>query len=97
MRVGIRDACVYCFVSSRSGVNSIVGTITDHSQSAKDIDPYFKSQLYVEYPGHRKPLLILPNGPSKNPESERTTEILISALGVIRTHNLVIDSPACYH
>ena len=42
------------FVSSRSGIvfNPNAGAITDHSQSAKDIDPYFKSQLYVEDPGH---------------------------------------------
>ena len=55
------------FVSSWSGIvfNSNAGAITDHSQSAKDIDPYFKSQLYVKDPGHRKPVLILPNGPSK--------------------------------
>ena len=34
-------------VSSRSGIvfNPSAGAITDHSQSAKDIDPYFKSQL----------------------------------------------------
>ena len=40
------------FVSSRSGIvfNSSAGAITDHSQLAKDIDPYFKSQLYVENP-----------------------------------------------
>ena len=50
------------FVSSRSGIvfNSSAGAITDHSQPAKDMDPYFKSQLYVEDPGHRKPVLILP-------------------------------------
>ena len=55
------------FVSSRSGIvfNPNAGSITDHSQSAKDIDQYFKFQLYVEDPGHRKPVLILPNGPSK--------------------------------
>ena len=55
------------FASSRSGIvfNPIAGAITDHSQSAKDIDPYFKSQLYVEDPGHRRPVLILPNGLSK--------------------------------
>ena len=55
------------FVSSRSGIvfSSSAGAITDHSPSAKDIDPYFKSQLYVEDPGHRKPVLILPNGLSK--------------------------------
>ena len=29
-----------------------------------------------------------------NPDSERTTEILLSAVGGIRTHNLLIDSPA---
>ena len=55
------------FVSSRSGIvfNPNAGAITDDSQSAKDIDPYFKSHLYVEDPGHRKPVLILPNGLSK--------------------------------
>ena len=55
------------FVSSRSDIvlNPNAGAITDHSQSAKDIDPYFKSQLYVADPGHRKPVLILPNGLSK--------------------------------
>ena len=45
------------FVSSRSGnvFNPSAGAITDHSQSAKDIDPYFKSQLYVEDP-HKEDL-----------------------------------------
>ena len=47
---GICDArvCVcVLFVSSRSGIvfNTSAGAITDHSQSAKDTDPYFKSQL----------------------------------------------------
>ena len=52
------------FVSSRSDIvlNSSADAITDHSQSVKDIDPYFKSQLYVEDHGHRKPVLILPKG-----------------------------------
>ena len=55
------------FVSSWSGIvfSPSAGAITDHSQSAKDIDPYFKSQLYVEDPGHQKSVLILPNGLSK--------------------------------
>ena len=55
------------FVSSRSGIvfNPSAAAITDHSQSAKDIDPYFKSKLYVEDPGHRKPVFILPNELSK--------------------------------
>ena len=63
------SVCVL-FVSSRSGIvfNSSAGAITDHSQSAKDIDTYFKSQLYVEDPGQRKPVLILPNGLSKHEE-----------------------------
>ena len=34
----------------------------DHSQSAKDKYPYFKSQFYVEDPSHRNPVLILRNG-----------------------------------
>ena len=60
------------FMSSRSGIvfYSSAGAITDHSQSPKDIDPYFKSLLYMEDPGHLKP-----NGLS-NPKSEHTTEIL---------------------
>ena len=59
-------ACVL-FVSSRSGIvfNPNAGAITDHSQSAMDIDPYFKFELYVKDPGHRKPVLILPNELSK--------------------------------
>ena len=62
----VMPVCVL-FVSSRSNIvcNPSAGAITDHSQSAKDIDPYFKSQLFVEDPGHRKPVLILPNGLSK--------------------------------
>ena len=49
------------FVSSRSGIvfNPSAGAITNHNQSAKDIDPYFKFLLlYVEDFGHRKPVLI---------------------------------------
>ena len=69
--VGICDerVCVL-FVSSTSGIvfNRSAGTIADRSQSAKDIDPYFKSRLCVEDTGHRKPVLILPNGPSKPEE-----------------------------
>ena len=40
------------FVSSRSGIvfNPSAGATTDHSQSAKDMDPHFKCQLYVEDP-----------------------------------------------
>ena len=52
--VGICDARVcIVFVSSRLGIvfNPSAGSITDHSHSAKDIDPYFKSQLYMDDPG----------------------------------------------
>ena len=85
------------FVSSRSGIvfNPSADAITDHSQSEKDIDPYFKSKLYVEDPGYRKPVLILPNGLSKLGERAHDRN-KISAVGGIRTHNLLIDSPACY-
>ena len=81
-------------VSSRLGIvfNPTAGAITDHSQSAKVIDSYFKSQLYVEDPSHRKPVLILHNGLSK--PGERAHDRNVSG---IRTHNLLIDSPACYH
>ena len=53
--------------SSRSGIvfNPNTGAITDRSQSAKDIDLYFKFLFYVEFPCHRKPVLIFPNGLSK--------------------------------
>ena len=83
------------FVSSTSVIvfNPSVGTITDHSQSAKDIDPCFKSQLYVQDPGHRKPVLILPNGLSKPGERAHDGN-LISVVGGIRTDNLSIDSPS---
>ena len=55
------------FVSSRAGIvsNPSTDAITDHSQSAKDTDPYFKFQLYVEHPGHRNSELMPPNGMSK--------------------------------
>ena len=62
--VGICDdhVCVL-FVSSRSDIvfNPSASAITDYSQSAKDIDQYFKSQLYAEDPGRRKTVRILPN------------------------------------
>ena len=86
------------FVSSRSDivVNPSAGANTDHSQSAKDIDPYFNSRLYVEDPGHRRPVLILPKGLGK-PGERANDRNFISAVGGIRTHNLLIDSPAYYH
>ena len=67
----MRCPCVYRLCLAGSGIvfNPSAGAITDHSQLAKDIDTYFKSQHYVEDPGHRKPVLILPNRPSKPQES----------------------------
>ena len=55
------------FMSSTSGIvfNQSAGAITDYRQSAKEVDPYFKSQPYVEDSGHRKPVLNLQNGLSK--------------------------------
>ena len=45
MRCAVR-VCVL-FVSSSSGIvfNPSAGSVTDHSQLAKDIDLYFKSQV----------------------------------------------------
>ena len=86
------------FVSSRSGIvfNPSACAITDHSQSTKDIDPYSNTQFYVVDSGYRMPVLILPNGMSKPGEREHDRN-LISAVGGIRTHNLLIDSPAYHH
>ena len=79
------------FICSSSGIvfNSSAGLIIDHIQSAKDIDPYFKFQLYVQDPSHRKPVLIYRMG-WENPESERTTWVGFE-------HNLLTHSPACGH
>ena len=56
------SVCVL-FLSSMSDIvfNPSASAFTDHSQSAKNIDPYFKSQLYAKDPGHRNPVRILPN------------------------------------
>ena len=96
--VGICDAVCVLFVSSTSDIvfNPLAGAITDHSQSAKDTNPHFKCQLYVEDLSHRKPVLILPNGQSKSGYRAHDRN-LIPAVSGIRTHNLSIDSPACYH
>ena len=61
--VDMCDARCVLFVSSRSGIvfNPSTGAIIDHSQSATDIDPYFKSKLYVKDLSHRKPVPILSN------------------------------------
>ena len=58
------------FVSSTSSIVFSLERrgIIDYSQSAKDIDPYFKSQLYVEDTSKRKPALILANRLSKPEE-----------------------------
>ena len=49
--------CVYCLLLTN---HVLFQPKHDHYQTAKDIDPYFKSQLDVEDPGHRKPVLIFP-------------------------------------
>ena len=60
------DRVCILFVSSTSGIvfNPSASAITDHNQSAMDIDPYFTSQLYAEDPGRRKMVRILPNSKS---------------------------------
>ena len=71
-------------------------SLATRNQSTKDIDPYFKSQLYVEDPGTECRYSVYRMG-WVNPESARTTDIFISAVGGIRTHNLLVDSPTWYH
>ena len=94
----MRCPCVYCLClagrvsfSTRPQVQSLT-TVT----STNNIDPHLKFQLYVEDRGHWKPVLIFSNGLSKPRDRAQNTN-LISAMGGIRTHNLLIDSPACYH
>ena len=80
------------FVYSASGIvfNWSAGAITDHSQSATDIDPYFNTQLYVEDPDHRMPVLILPNGLSK--PGERAHDINFISLVILQKE---ICNPEC--
>ena len=68
------------FVSSRPDIifNLSAGAITDRSQSAKDIDPYFKSQLYVEDSATEGQYSFYRMG-WVNSESQRMTEIKFSA------------------
>ena len=84
------------FVSSRSRIvfNLSTGAIIDHGQSAKDIDPYFKSKLYVKDPSHRKPVPILSNDRSIPGESARDTKCYFCHRV---DPNLLMDSPACSH
>ena len=56
-------------------------SITEHSQSVKDIDSQFKSYLCVADPGHRKPVIILPNGLSKARERARDRNKFLSWVG----------------
>ena len=78
-------------------LNPSAGAITDHSQSAKDIDSYFKSQLYVEE--WRAPT-------TENQysfyqmdwvnHSASAQQKLISAMGGIQIYNLLIEKPVFY-
>ena len=90
-------------VSNRSAIvfNPIAGAITDHRQSAKDVDPHFKSQLCVEDPGQRKPVLILQKGLSK-PGERAHDRHFISAMGAWDSNRQPLDRqssvlPLSYH
>ena len=54
------------FESSTTGIifNPSADAVSDYSQSAKNVDPYLSSSS-VEDPGHRKPVLISPDGLNK--------------------------------
>ena len=64
-----------CCVSSRSGIvyNPSAGVITDHSQTAKDIDSYFKFSSMWRTQATESRYSFYRMG-WVNPESERTTE-----------------------
>ena len=76
------------FASSRSCIvfNQSADAMTNHSQSAKNIDQYFKSQLYVKDSSHRKPVLILPNRLSQ-PGERLTGTISRWVFGVLTTYS----------
>ena len=49
----VKPVCVmFVCITSDIIFNPSAGSINDHSQPAKEIYLYFKSQLYVEDPGH---------------------------------------------
>ena len=99
----MRCPCVYCLCladrvsfSTQAPVQSLT-----HSQSAKDIDPYFKFQLYMKDPGHRKKVLIFPNGLSKSGERANDRNF-ISAVGGWDSNSQSLDRqssvlPLSYH
>ena len=86
------------FVPSRLGIvfNPGAGAITDDSQSAKEIDPYFRSKR-CDGPCYCKPDFILWNGWVKPESVVAYDRNLISAVGGIWPYNHLIDSPARYH
>ena len=57
------SVCTVCVNHGRYRVHPpppSIGAITDHSQSSKNTDTYFKSKLYVKDPNHRNPVFTLP-------------------------------------
>ena len=90
------------FASSWWGIafNPNAGAITDHSQSAKDTDQYFKSQLYVEDPSHWKMVLILPNWLSNSGERAHERNLISAVVGDSSPQHLDQQSsllPLSYH
>ena len=81
------------FVSSASDIvfNPSADEMTDCSQSAKDTEPYFKSQLCG---GPQEPK-VGPNGPNgpSQPGASAWQKKLISAMGRIWTNKFLIDWP----
>ena len=66
----MRSPCIYCLCLAHRLSFSTLATVQSLTtvNQRKNIDPYFKSQLYVEDPGHQKPILISSNGLSKSRE-----------------------------
>ena len=93
----MRCPCVcVLFVSSRSDIvfNPIVSVITDQSQSAKDIARILSpSSMWRTSPAEKMVCIL----PYSKPEERVHDRYYISDVGRIRTHNLLIVSPAYYH
>ena len=90
----VRCNYMYCLCLARWV--SFLSPSTVNSQSWKDIDLYFKYQLYAEDPGHRKPVLIFSNGLNKPAERAHDRNQFLHNVDRIRTRNLLIVSPVSY-
>ena len=86
------------FVSSTSYIvfNPSAGAITDYSQSAKNIDSHFNSQIYVVDPSHGNPVLILLHCLSKAGERAYVRNKILLLVGFEPTRPQLLDRQASF-